>query len=66
MPADIRSDGSTAPADLTILVLLTHDEELTDLAGLKHVAQTLDPVDRHLLQRHEGSRLGADIDHRAL
>ena len=66
LPCPLVFDPTDRQRQLTIFVLLTHDEELTDLAGLEHVAQTLDPVDRHLLQRHEGSRLGADVDHGAL
>ena len=56
----------TRERKLAVLVFFTHDEEFADLAGLEHIAQAFHPVDRHLLQRHEGSRLGADIDHCAL
>ena len=49
LPGTLIFDPSNRQRELTIFVLFTHDEELTDLTGQEHIAQALDPVDRHLL-----------------
>ncbi len=59
-------DPPHGKGQLPILVLLAHDEELSDLTGLQHIAETLNPVDRNFLKRHERRCLGSDVDHRAL
>ena len=66
LPGALVLDAADRERELAVFVLLTHDEELADLAGLQHVAEALHPVDRHLLQGHECRCFGADIDHGAL
>ena len=66
LPGPLVLDAADRERELAVFVLLAEDEELAHLTGLKHVGEVLDAVDRHLLQRHEGGRLGTDVDHRPL